>query len=116
MEIDLVEVLHLVSVGEPGLLVVARLDDKHLVVGKHLSESVGEDFAHVDVDLMHLELLLVTLGPPVSAAAGIISHLQLMRTRTQEKGNKTTFTVCCPNFFHLAAQITIVAVLSPFLS
>lgn len=64
---------------------MARLDDKHFVVGKHLSESVGEDFAHVDVDLMHLELLLVALGPPVSTATGIVSHLQLMHTNTQKQ-------------------------------
>lgn len=64
---------------------MARLDDKHFIVCKHLSESVGEDFAHVDVDLMHLELLLVALGPPVSTAAGIISHLQLMQTRRSKK-------------------------------
>lgn len=67
---------------------MAWLDDKHFIVGKHLSEPVGEDFAHVDVDLMHLELFLITLGPPVSTAAGIISHLQLMHRNT-EKGNKT---------------------------
>lgn len=89
IEFDLVKVLHLIPVGEPGLLVMARLDDKHFVVGKHLSESVGEDFTHVDVDLMHLELLLVTLGPPVSTATGIISHLQLMHANTRKQENKT---------------------------
>lgn len=75
---------------------MARLDDKHFVVGEHLRESVGEDFAHVDVDLMHLELLLVTLGPPVSAAAGVVSHLQLTRADTQEKDNKSQMSrLCC---------------------
>lgn len=68
---------------------MARLDDKHFVVGKHLSESVGKDFAHVDVDLMHLELLLVTLGPAVSTATGIISHLQMIHTNTQKQEHKT---------------------------
>lgn len=95
---------------------MARLDDKHLVVGKHLSESVGEDFAHVDVDLMHLELLLVTLGPPVSTAAGIISHLQLVRADTQKEEIKTTSRLCRlygPDSFH---SIAITAVSSPFLS
>lgn len=85
IEYDLVKVLHLIPVGEPGLLVMARLDDKHFVVGKHLSESVGEDFAHVDVDLMHFELLLVALGPPISTATGIISHLQLMHAHTEAR-------------------------------
>lgn len=81
---------------------MAGLDDKHFVVGEHLSESVGEDFAHVDVDLMHLELLLVTLGPPVSTAAGIISHLQLRGTNAREKENKTRTRfgrLYWPNFF-----------------
>lgn len=74
----LVKVLHLVSVGEPGLFVVAWLDDEHLVVGKHLRESVGEDLAHLDVELVHLQLFLVALSPRIFVAAGIISHLQLV--------------------------------------
>lgn len=59
----LVKVLHLVSIGEPGLFVVAWLDDKHLVVSEHLGEPVGEDLAHLDVELVHLELLLITVKP-----------------------------------------------------
>lgn len=50
----LVKVLHLVSIGEPRLFVVAWLDDKHLVVCKHLCKSVGEDLTHLDVELVHL--------------------------------------------------------------
>lgn len=50
----LVKVLHLVSIGEPRLFVMARLDDKHLVVCKHLGKSVGADLAHLDVELVHL--------------------------------------------------------------
>lgn len=72
---------------------MAWLDDEHFIVGKHLSEPVGEDFAHVDVDLMHLELFLVTLGPPVSTAAGIISHLQLMHRNTEKKIKQTEKTL-----------------------
>lgn len=69
---------------------MARLDDKHLVVCEHLGESVGKDLAHLDINLMHLQLLLVTLNPHILIAAGILSHLQLMcvgvkNTHTQEK-------------------------------
>lgn len=68
----------MVSVGEPGLLVLARLDDKHFVVCKHLGEAVSEDLAHVDVNLVHLQLLLITLDPRVLIAAGVLFHLQLL--------------------------------------
>lgn len=76
--IYLVKVLHLVSVGEPGLFVVARLDDKHLVVGEHLREAVGKDLAHLDVELVHLQLLLVALVARVPEAACVLPHLQLV--------------------------------------
>lgn len=75
----LIEVLHLVSIGEPRLFVVARLDDKHLVVCEHLGETVGADLAHLDVELVHLQLLLVAMKAAVLIAAGVVSRLQLMR-------------------------------------
>lgn len=56
---------------------MARLDDKHLVVRKHLGESVGKDLAHLNVELVDLKLLLIALKPRVLIAAGILSHLQL---------------------------------------
>lgn len=79
----LVKVLHLVSIVEPRLFIVTRLNDKHLVVCKHLCKSVSEDLAHLDVKLMHLELVLITLKPRIFMAAGILSHLQLMHTNIQ---------------------------------
>lgn len=93
----LIKVLHLVAIGEPRLFVVARLDDKHLVVCEHLRESVGTDLAHLDVELVHLQLLLVAMKTAVLIAAGIVSRLQLMRksnsiaykyTRTGKWGKK----------------------------
>lgn len=89
----LIKVLHLVSIGEPGLLVLTGLDHKHLVVCEHLGEPIGEDLAHLDVDLVHLQLLLVTLSPQVLDAAGVLSHLQLdawrrPRGATETEGNR----------------------------
>lgn len=81
----LVKVLHLVSVGEPGLLVVARLDDKHLVVGEHLREAVGKDLAHLDVELVHLQLLLVALVARLPEAAGVLPYLQLVGGAKHER-------------------------------
>lgn len=61
----LVKVLHLVSISEPGLFVLARLDDKNLVVCEHLGESVGEDLAHLNVELVHLQQIQsVIIHPP----------------------------------------------------
>lgn len=74
----LIKVLHLVSIGEPRLFVVARLDDKHLVVCEHLGESVGADLAHLDVELVHLQLLLIAMEAAVLIAAGVVPRLQLM--------------------------------------
>lgn len=82
----LVKVLHLVSVGEPGLFVVARLDDKHLVVGKHLREAVGKDLAHLDVELVHFQLLFVALVARVPEAAAVLPHLQLLGRGGAQKG------------------------------
>lgn len=84
----LVKVLHLVSICEPGLFVLARLDDKHLVVCEHLGESVGEDLANLDVELVHLQLLLITLKSHVLIAAGILSHLQLVAQTQEQHRNK----------------------------
>ena len=59
---------------------MARLDDKHLVVCEHLGEPVGKDLTQLDVNLVHLQLLLVTLNTSILIAAGIFSRLQLMFT------------------------------------
>lgn len=61
VELHLVEVLHLVPVTKPGLFVLAGLNDEDLVVGKHLCETVGENFPHSNIQLVHLQLLFVTL-------------------------------------------------------
>lgn len=45
----LVEVLHLVTVAEPGLFILAGLDDKDLVVSEHLGEAIGEDLPDTNV-------------------------------------------------------------------
>lgn len=60
------------------------LDDKHLVVRKHLGEPVGKDLAHLDVELVHLQFLLIALKPRILEAAGILSHLQLMHASIQQ--------------------------------
>lgn len=60
-DVHLVKVLHLVPVTKPGLFVLVGLDDKHLIVGKHLCEAVGENLPHSDVQLVHLQLLFITL-------------------------------------------------------
>lgn len=85
----LVKVLHLISIGEPRLLVLARLDHKHLVVSKHLGEAVGEDLTHVDVELVHLQLLIITMKSRVLVAAGILSNLKLMCIRACVKSKST---------------------------
>lgn len=57
----LVKVLHLVSVAEPGLFVLAGLNDEHLIVGEHLREAVGEDLSHPNVQLMRFHLIFIAL-------------------------------------------------------
>jgi hypothetical protein len=44
-----IKVLHLFPVGEPGLLILAGLDDKHFIIGKHLSKAIGKDFPDLNV-------------------------------------------------------------------
>ena len=92
----LVKVLHLVSVGEPGLLVLAGLDDKHLVVGKHLREAVGKHLAHLDVDLVHQQLFPVALHSGVLVTAGVFPHVQLLHKNNDNTYHEVLVTKCLP--------------------
>lgn len=44
-----IKVLHLFPIGKPGLLVLAGLNDKHLIICKHLSKTVCENFPDLNV-------------------------------------------------------------------
>ena len=88
----LVKVLHLVPIGEPGLLVLARLDDKHLVVGEHLREAVGKHLSHLDVDLVHQQLFLVALHSGVLVTAGVLPHVHLVHHKNDNTHHEDLVT------------------------
>lgn len=55
----LVEVVHLLAVGEPGFQVGRALDDEGLVVGEERGEAAGEDLAQLHTQLGVTQLLLL---------------------------------------------------------
>ena len=44
-----IKILHLLPVGKPGLLILAGLNDKHLIICKHLSETICKNFPDLNV-------------------------------------------------------------------
>lgn len=44
-----IKVLHLLPVAEPGLLILAGLDDEHFIIGKHLGKAIGKNFPDLNV-------------------------------------------------------------------
>lgn len=80
----LVKVLHLVPVTEPGLLVLVGLDDEDLVIGEHLSKTIGEDLPYTNVQLVHLHLLLITLHLHIFISTRVLFHIQLLEKNREQ--------------------------------
>lgn len=92
----LVKVLHLVPVTKPGLLVLAGLDNEDLVIGEHLSETIGEDFPYTNVQLVHLHLLLITLHLHISISTRVLFHIQLLEKKQRAAHVENNFKILYP--------------------
>lgn len=74
-----IKILHLLPVGKPGFLILARLNDKHFIICKHLSETICKNFPDLNVQLVNPEFFFITLNLEILITASIFTYFQLQK-------------------------------------